>query len=519
MTGRRGGGDRGGAGQRPEDAPVTDAEITRIAGGATVSFGGRALGAAFKYGAQLLIALWLGAGRFGVYAVGFAVYEFAELAARLGLPEGVIRFTAAFRETGDREGEKGTLVRGLQLPFLAGIAVGALLFLGADFLAVRIFEQPRLAGLLKTFAVALPFGATMFVAGYATTVREVSGYQVVVEELLRPGVNLVLLALLLWAGFGIIGTALAWAGACAVAMVAGLRFVKRLFPVVTDRAVGTRYETRSLLSFSLPLALGNASWLLIVWTDIILLGVLASAEQVGIYRAVSQTAFVIPLFLKAINTIFAPMIARQFEARELGRMASTFQMATRWSLLLTLPVFVVMLVVPEDLLHMFGREFEAGALALVVLATGQLVNAASGGVDHMLMMSGRQYQKMAGDVAFGLLNVVLNLLFIPRWGIEGAAFATGISIAGLSLLRAVQVYWSLGAQAYNPSYLKLIVAAVVALAGGVLLADLLAPTQFLVRLVGAGAGVTVLYSAVIWLAGFEREDRLVLARLRERLAC
>lgn len=505
-------------GDRGPETRISDSEITRIAGGATISFGGRALGAVLKYVTQLVIALWLGAELFGHYALGFAIYQFAELAGVFGVLHGIVRFVAAHLQTDDAQRLKGVLIRGLQLPFLLGGVVGIALALGADFLAADVFGQPALVPLLKVFALALPFAATMLVAASATTAREITQYLVIVQEIIQPGVNLLLIVCLLWVGAGLVGAALAWVIASALAMLAGVYFVRRLYPVLADTDVSPTFETGALLRYSAPLALGEASWLLMLWTDVIVLGMVASPDDVGIYRAVSQTALSIPLFLKAINTIFAPMIARQFEGDDLGRMASTLETATRWSLLASLPLYVLMVVAPGDLLRVFGSEFRAGAVALIILASGQLINAGAGGVGYTLMMSGRQTQKMVGDVVFAVINVCLNILLVPTWGIEGAAAATGFSIAGLNITRAVQVWSGLGIHAYSGRYLKLMTSGLVAMAGGMLLKRFVQAPHFLISLALSAVVVTAVYFTCMWTLGFEREDGVVYRKIRERLA-
>lgn len=517
MSGRDPGARAGGDGLEPSDR-ISDREIARIAGGASISFVGRAAGAGLKFSSQLIVALFLGAELFGVYALGVALYLFAELFAGMGLINGVVRYASRFREAGDSARLKGILVRSVQLPLLAGVALAVLLFVSAEPIAVELFDEPALVPVVRIVAVAIPFGASMIVAAFATTAREIAQYLVLVQEVIQPGANVLFLLPLLWLGFGLAGAAAAWVLSFVVGFICALLFLHRVFPVIGDRSVEPRHETAELLGFSLPLALGDASWLLMLWTDVLLLGALRTTGEVGVYRAVSQVALVIPLFLKALNTVFAPMIARHQAAGERDRMRSAFQTATRWSLLLSLPVYLVMVVAGEEVLHLFGAEFVVGATALAVLASGQLLNAGSGGVGYVLMMSGHQFQKMAGDVSFALLNIVLNLLFIPRWGILGAAAATAASIAGLNVVRSVQVYAALRIQAYDTRYLKLAVAAAIGAGGGAAVRALLGDVHFLGTLVATGVVIAGLYLVTLWVEGFEREDELVVDRIRKRLA-
>ena len=66
---------------------------------------------------------------------------------------------------------------------------------------------------------------------------------------------------------------------------------------------------------------------------------------------------------------------------------------------------------------------------LILLCAGQSVSAFFGSVGNLLSMSGREWIALCGLLVSTAVNVFLNWLLIPEYGIEGAAVATGISIA------------------------------------------------------------------------------------------
>lgn len=86
------------------------------------------------------------------------------------------------------------------------------------------------------------------------------------------------------------------------------------------------------------------------------------------------------------------------------------------------------------LLSLFGSEFTVGYSALVILTVGQLVNALAGSVGFIMTMTG--HQREAAWVTFGstVLNISLNAILIPRFGIEGAATATAFTTALMNIV-------------------------------------------------------------------------------------
>ena len=76
----------------------------------------------------------------------------------------------------------------------------------------------------------------------------------------------------------------------------------------------------------------------------------------------------------------------------------------------------------------FGSEFKDGYYALLILSVGQLVNVLSGSVGYIMTMTGRQKQAAYVLAISAALNIVMNYMLIPHFGIEGAAIATAVSL-------------------------------------------------------------------------------------------
>jgi O-antigen/teichoic acid export membrane protein len=75
----------------------------------------------------------------------------------------------------------------------------------------------------------------------------------------------------------------------------------------------------------------------------------------------------------------------------------------------------------------------------VILAIGQIVNAVVGPIGFILTMTGRQKLNLVNSICLASSNVALNLIFIPKYGMNGAALATTLSIASTNILRVVEV--------------------------------------------------------------------------------
>jgi O-antigen/teichoic acid export membrane protein len=117
---------------------------------------------------------------------------------------------------------------------------------------------------------------------------------------------------------------------------------------------------------------------------------------------------------------------------------------TRLIFWLGLPVAAVMFVAAPWVMRIFGPEFPEGASAFRVLLAGQFLAAATGLAGASLYMTGHHKAAAANMVCFAGLNVLLNGLLIPHFGMMGAAAATATAIIGMKLTNVILAYRRLG---------------------------------------------------------------------------
>lgn len=199
------------------------------------------------------------------------------------------------------------------------------------------------------------------------------------------------------------------------------------------------YPYKLLLKISLPMFLTAAMHIIISQTDVLMIGYFLSDEAVGVYAVCTKIALLISFVLVAINAVVAPQFSEFFFSGNIQALNKLAQRASRLTFIITLPLVACIVVGGRFVLSLFGSEFESGYWVLIILAAGQLVNALSGSVGVYLNMIGQQnvYQKVVLTAA--VLNVVLNLIFIPMYGLAGAAIASMVAIAFQNIASAVYI--------------------------------------------------------------------------------
>jgi O-antigen/teichoic acid export membrane protein len=374
----------------------------------------------------VVLARVLGPEAYGVYSYVFALAGMMAIPAQFGLPALTMRETAKAQANGDSNTLKGiwrwsgTVAAGLSLvlAFLGGLCA----WLMADrFTDVQI--NTSLWAL-----VLVPFLVLGRLRGAAIRgLRHVVAGQLP-EMVFRPGFFLALVLILVVSGFAgavTAGRAMALhAVAAGGAFAIGVFLLRRLRPREITFAK-PRFEHRTWALATIPLALSAGMISVNRYADILLLGLFVDAKQVGIYRVAVQGAGLVAFGLQALNMVAAPHFARmhdQGNKQQLQRLATS---SARVAVTIAVPATLIYVVFGSWILRVVvGTPYVAGATPLAILAMGQLINAGMGSVGMLLNMTDHETVVTRTLVFAVLLNISLNVILIPSWGMNGAAMAT-----------------------------------------------------------------------------------------------
>jgi len=193
---------------------------------------------------------------------------------------------------------------------------------------------------------------------------------------------------------------------------------------------------RAMLNFSWPLMGTTILAYLLLWTDVLSMGVLANSEEVGIYGACARIAVIAMIAHESLGPVFIARLSDLFTAEDWPGIRHAYQLTARWAMWPGLVLAWSFGIWGGEVLGMFGPAFRSGAGVLAVLCIGKGVAASSGLSGRMLGITGHARLNL---VNMGLLvggNLALNILWIPQYGGLGAAAATSLSVI---LVRALQV--------------------------------------------------------------------------------
>ncbi len=389
----------------------------------------------------VLIARMASQNDVGLFYLSLAVVTTFIVVSDLGLPASLIRYAPYF----EGRGEHGKVRALLKYAYVV-VALLSILFLSAIWLCAdtigSMYQNPLLPGALRIVSLFLLLN-NIFRINYSF----LNGLSDIKQMQLLLNMDNVL-KFVLTAAFFLVWNAsfltIAAAFLSAHLLVVLLGFVlvarkERTLPADQGAMPSFSFVVKEVVPFGLMLTAIYSFNMLLASCDRILLGYLASPSQatqlVAVYSISTTLATVLVMFPAAIGSVFLPLMSRLAGKDDTNQMRSTMDTAQRWLLFIILPVTVVMVSLPAELLGAFyGQAYQGGWLVMIIFTLGIMMNGFAYLVSMALAALRQVGLELRISAAAAVANVVFCLLLIPGFGMEGAALASLLSFTLLLIL-------------------------------------------------------------------------------------
>ena len=413
-----------------------DADSKELLKASTIAFAIKIIATALAFGLNIILARQLGAEGSGIYFLAVTVVLFVATFGRLGLENSLVRFIAANVSRDQPKKVLGVYHKAMLYSLVISIILSVLLYLFAPILSQSLFKKPALEKPLILLAFSVVPLALFTLHAYALQGLKRVAESVTVLSVIVPLVTSVI-ALLFVPKYGITAAVWGYLLATFMALLLGKYFWQRA--VAAFNTTDSAFDTKELLSSSMPLFTVVIMNMAITLLPTLFLGVWENSENVGIYSTASRTALLMSFILVAVNSIAAPKFSALYQQGNIYALGKLARNAAKIMFVLAIPALLILLLIPEWILSLFGDEFKRGSTVLMILAVGQFVNVTTGSVGFLLMMSGNERLMRNILVFSALLSVVLNIWLISDYGIIGAAIGTAIVLSIQNLIAMITV--------------------------------------------------------------------------------
>jgi O-antigen/teichoic acid export membrane protein len=393
----------------------------------------RVASAVLAYGSQVLLARWMGSFEFGIYVYVWTWVLLIGQPLDLGLGTAAQRFIPEYREHKMLALLRGFLSGSRWLAFGIAVAIAALCAAGVRLLAPWLDDYMVVP--LYVACLSLPAYALANTQDGIARSHDWIGLSLVPTYVTRQ----ILLTVLMAAGYVahlpmnavtamIMSGAAIWLPTIGQLVVLNRRLRARVAP-------GPKaYDVRHWLTTSLPILLVEGFYLLLTYTDVLVLQQFRSPDEVAVYYAAAKTLALVSFIYYAVSATTAHRFTDYNVAGDREGLSAFIAQSIKWTFWPSVAATALLLAVGRPLLSLFGAQFATGYHLMFILAAGLLARAAIGPIERLLNMLGEQ--RICALVYGGAfaINFIGCLVLIPLLGAAGAATATTLALIVESIM-------------------------------------------------------------------------------------
>jgi O-antigen/teichoic acid export membrane protein len=417
--------------------------------GAAGSFGLKVSSSGLTFITSILFARFLGTVGLGTYSYAITCANLLGIPATLGIDQLMIREMAIYKSKSEWK-LMGGLLRWANLIVLASSIVFAIVA-GVIVWNLKINSEPEIV-----WAVILAMITIPIISLRSLRLGAMKGLHRIVlgqmpDSLFAPILIIAITSACYWLfsdSFNVFWVLIVKIVATLITFFIGSVWLWRSLPEPAKQ-IKPEYRSRQWLFNALPFMFLGTVQLINSRIDIIMLGEMKDVKAVGIYTVIIGITELTVFIHHAANSVLGPTIAALYSEGKLKQLEKIIRKSIFIVFSISLLIGLTMILLGKYLLLIFGSEFIPGYTAMNIVIVGQIFNALTGPVGLLLNMTGHQNYTAIAVASSAALNIILNFILIPQWGINGAAFATTVSLFVINIINVIFVQKTLNISLYS----------------------------------------------------------------------
>ncbi|SDR75291.1 Membrane protein involved in the export of O-antigen and teichoic acid [Formosa sp. Hel1_31_208] len=395
----------------------------------------RLLGFLIAYGFSFFVIKKYGEEVYGYVALGLTLFSILVVFGKMGFD---IHLTKKFSAHKNKDIGFSFYYLSIALAFIFSIAISGLIYFFAEDISVKFFNKPEFTKYLQWTVLSVPFWTIILInSGVLRGVRK-NGLFSFINFFSRFFVTLIVIFFL--ASLSQKGGSLIMESHFYAILIIFMFSCLVIFKLKNHNSIiKTAKNAKQYVLETIPLMSSTYFYVLLLWSDKIILGVFETEVNIGVYDIVTKIAVVITFTYEAINSILAPKISNAFSANDMALLQKNVRFSVRMTFFTGLIIFIGILIFHGFVLEFLGEVYLSGVYALMVLCVGKVLISLFGPVSDILQMTG--HQKVYSRIMFLtlIINLVLNYILIRTMGINGAAIATSLAFLLMFLLSYIYI--------------------------------------------------------------------------------
>ena len=413
--------------------------------------------AVISYATRVTLARTLTPAEYGLFYAVFGLVTFTLFFRDLGVAPALAKYIPEYRVHQQWDYIKTMIASVTLIQMVGSMLISIVLFFLADTLAVNYFRTPE-ASLMLKILIGYIIGSLFFRLTRAVLQGFQSLFLFAAGEFLKNLIAWLLIILFFHMGYRTQSPALAFALVCPIVVLIDLPFLLKDFNFFKHNIVEFKTITKKVFIYSLPLFATAITDKLFSQLDTVMLTYFRTTTEVGIYNSVLPTAQMLLIIGTSAAIAFFPISAELQARNDMKKLAEGIRLLFRYIFFISIPAIMPFFIYAQYFIEaVFGREYLAGVPSLQVLLFGTLFLICA--TININIISALGSTKAVAKITFmsSILDTITNLIFIPPFGVFGAAATTAVSYAFVFGLSAAKVKTLVETKLPIKSWLKLVI--------------------------------------------------------------
>ena len=405
-------------------------------------------GAGIAFVTTMVVSNGIGAEGSGEFFRLMALFAISISLVTFGADTGLVRTMSAQRALG----RYGVLPQLIRYGLIPSLVTSVLLVAGVYIYTELVPMAPEYQAAMRVSSAFILVAALMTVFfGALRGLHRVVTFTLL-QNVLLPTLRFAAVGLVVLFSGQLMDLVYAWTVPVAITAVVALWRLERAFPseehVEVLPSEDSPAETfRSFWGFSSARGVATVVETILEWIDVLVVAAFLGAAAGGIYGAVNRCVRVGTMIEHTGRVVTGPSISAALATRQLDRAREIFLSTTRVLTALSWPFYLSLAFFGPVLLGFFGKGFEAGAGILWVICPAAMLSMSAGGVQSVLLMSGKSRWQLLNKLSSLVVAVTLNFTLVPVWGLYGAVTAWASALLIDTFLASYQVFRLVGIRA------------------------------------------------------------------------
>lgn len=350
-----------------------------------------------------------------------------------GFPPAIAKFVAQHNAVGEEDMARQVIITSLKFMMVAGTLFGLLIFFSADWIANVYFQKPAMVYPLQAVALITPF--SVIVGAFRGAFQGFYKMELIVasravEQLVMISMAVVLVSIGFYAAGAVLGTGFGFIASALVSLILFKKYIWIHFPQPHNK-ISFKEELvllKTLLVFSIPIAITALSEMAIYDVGPFVIGRYLPTTDAAYYTTADPIARLPLIISLSVAAVILPAASEAASLKDKKLLKTYITQSYRYVVLIVLPLCIGIAIMAQPLLSLlFGPNYIYGASALSILVFGMTFYTLFMISSSIIQGIGHPKLPMIILLSGTVLNIALNFLMVPIYGIIGAAIATTIA--------------------------------------------------------------------------------------------